>query len=97
MTQVIKTYLSGAKSNDPLYIVSVPNVLKLTKISAKGTQESLKRYEQSQKRRRRPNVTTTKIFTASYICNNLRTASLQNFHFFIMCRLSYSVLLFFYF
>ena len=85
MAQVIKKYiyLSGAKSNDPLHIVYVPNVFKFTKISAKGTQESLKRYERSQKRRRRPNVTTSKIFTAPYICNNSRMASLQNFHFFI--------------
>ena len=88
MAQVIKKYiyLSGAKSNDPLHIVYVPNVFKFTKISAKGTQESLKRYERSQKRRRRPNVTTSKIFTAPYICNNSRMASLHNFHFFIMCR-----------
>ena len=88
MAQVIKKYiyLSGAKSNDPLHIVYVPNVFKFTKISAKGTQESLKRYERSQKRRRRPNVTTSKIFTAPYICNNSRMASLHNFHFFIMYR-----------
>ena len=88
MAQVIKKYiyLSGAKSNDPLHNVYVPNVFKFTKISAKGTQESLKRYEPSQKRRRRPNVTTSKIFTAPYICNNSRMASLHNFHFFIMYR-----------
>ena len=49
MAQVIKKYiyLSGAKSNDPLHNVYVPNVFKFTKISAKGTQESLKRYAQS--------------------------------------------------
>ena len=88
MAQVKYIYLSGTKSNDPLHIVYVPNVFKFTKISAKGTQESLKRYERSQKRRRRPNVTTSKIFTAPYICNNSRMASLHNFHFFIMCRLS---------
>ena len=43
MAQVIKKYiyLSGAKSNDPLHIVYVPNVFKFIKISAKGTQESL--------------------------------------------------------
>ena len=41
MVQVIKKhiYLSGAKSNDPLHIVYVPNVFKFAKISAKGTQE----------------------------------------------------------
>ena len=86
MAQVIKKYiyLSGAKSNDPLHIVYVPNVFKFTKISAKGTQESLKRYEQSQKHGRRPNITTSKIFTAPYICNNSsRIASLHYFHFFI--------------
>ena len=90
IAQVIKKhiYLPGAKSNDPLHIVYVPNVFKFTKISAKGTQESLKWYEQSQKCRRRTTVTTSKIFTAPYICNNLRMASLQNFHFFIMCRFS---------
>ena len=51
MAQVIKKYiyLSGAKSNDPLHIVYVPNVFKFTKISAKGTQESLKQYEGAQK------------------------------------------------
>ena len=83
MAQVIKKiiYLSGAKSNDPLHIVYVPNVFKFTKISAKGTQESLKQYERAQKRRRRSNVTTSKIFTASYICNNSRMASLPYFHF----------------
>ena len=57
IAQAIKKhiYLSGTKSNDPLHIVYVPNVFKFTKISAKGTQESLKQYERSQKRRRRPN------------------------------------------
>ena len=47
MAQVIKKYiyLSGAKSNDPLHIVYVPNIFKFTKISAKGTQELLKWYE----------------------------------------------------
>ena len=41
MDQVIKKYiyLSGAKSNDPLHIVNVPNIFKFTKISVKGTQE----------------------------------------------------------
>ena len=50
MAQVIKKYIyhTGAKSNDPLYIVNVPNIFKFTKISAKGTQE----------RRRRPNITS---------------------------------------
>ena len=76
MAQVIKKYiyLSGTKSNDPLHIVNIPNIFKFTKISAKGTQE----------RRRRPNITTSKIFTAPYICNNSsRIASLHYFHFFI--------------
>ena len=31
---------------------------------------------------------TSKVFTAPYICNNSRMASLHNFHFFIMCELS---------
>ena len=37
MAQVIKKYifLSGAKSNDPLHIDYVPNVIKFTKIPAK--------------------------------------------------------------
>ena len=66
MDQVTKKYiyLSGAKSNDPLHIVYVPNVFKFTKISAKETQESLKQYERAQKSRRRSNITTSKIFTA---------------------------------
>ena len=52
MAQVIKKYIypSGAKSNDPLHIVYVPNVFKFTKILAKGTQESLKRYERERKK-----------------------------------------------
>ena len=84
MAQVIKKYihLSGTKSNDPLHIDYVPNVFKFTKISAKQTQESLKRYDQAQKLQRRPNVTTSKIFTAPYICNNPRMALLHYFHFF---------------
>ena len=51
IAQIIKNnvYLSGAKSNDPFHIVYVPNVFKFTKISAKGTQESLKQYEGAQK------------------------------------------------
>ena len=107
MAQVIKKYiyLSGAKSNDPLHIVYVPNVFKFTEISAKGTEESLKRYERTQKHRRRPSLTTSKIFTATiiftatYICNNPRMASLHYFHFFINCRNYFpcSDLLFFYF
>ena len=36
--------------NDPLYIVYVPNVFKFTKISAKGTQKSLKWYGRAQKK-----------------------------------------------
>ena len=58
----------------------------LSKEKGKGTQESLKRYERSQKRRRRPNVTTSKILTAPYICNNSRMASLHHFHFFIILQ-----------
>ena len=44
-------------------------------------------------------VTTSKIFTGTYICNNSRMASLHYFHFFIIWRnyFPYSVLLFFYF
>ena len=60
-------YLLGAKSNDPLRIVYVPNVFKFTEISAKETQQSLKWYKRAQKHRRRPNVTTSKIFTATYL------------------------------
>ena len=33
-----------------IHIVYVPNIFKFTKISAKGTQESLEWYEQAQKR-----------------------------------------------
>ena len=49
MAQVIKKYiyLPGAKLNDPLHIVYIPNVFKFTKISAKGIQESLKQYERA--------------------------------------------------
>ena len=101
MAQLIKKYiyLSGTKLNDPLHIVYVPNVFKFTKISAKGTQESLKQYGRAQKRQRRANVTTSKIFTAPYICNNSRMALLHYLHFFIICGnyFPYSVLLFFYF
>ena len=66
MAQVIKTniFLSGAKSNDPLHIDYVPNVFQFTKIPVKRTEESLKRYEREQKRQRRQNVKTKKIFTA---------------------------------
>ena len=72
MAQVIKKfiYLSGVKSNDPLHIVYIPNVINFNKISPKGTQVWFKWYERLQKPRRRPNVTTSKIFTAPYICNN---------------------------
>ena len=101
MAQVTKKYIyrSGSKSNDPLHIVYVPNVFKFTEISAKGTEESLKRYERAQKHRRRPSLTTSKIFTATYICNNPRMASLYYFHFFINCRNYFpcSDLLFFHF
>ena len=103
MSQVIKKYiyLSGEKSYDPLHVDYVPNVFKFTKISAKRTQESLRQYELTQKRQRRPNATTSKIFPAPYICNNSRMLSLHYFHYF--CNLHsfnyflYSVLLFFYF
>ena len=67
MAQVIEKYiyLAGAKSNNPLlHIDYVSNVLKLTKISAKQT----KRNERVQKRQKIPNRTTSKIFTAPYIC-----------------------------
>ena len=49
MAQVIKKYiyLSGAKSNDPLHIVYIPNVFKFNKISAKGIYCL---YEQAEKR-----------------------------------------------
>ena len=69
MAQVIKKYiyLSGAKLNNPLHIDYIPNVFKFTKNSAKRTQVSFKWYEHGQKCQRRPNVTTSKIFTASYI------------------------------
>ena len=72
--QVIKKYIffSGEKSNDPLHIDYVPNVFKFTKIPAKRTQESLERYELAQKRQRRPNLTSTKIFTAPNIYNGSR-------------------------
>ena len=39
-----------------------------------------------QKEPRRLNVTTSKIFAASYICHNSRMASLHYFHFSIICR-----------
>ena len=86
MAQVIKKYiyLSGAKPNDPLHmhIDYIPNVFKFTKLSGKQTHKSLKQYEQAQKRQRRPNITTSKTFTAPYFYNNLRMASLHYFHFF---------------
>ena len=92
-------YFSGAKSNDPLHTDYVPNVFKFTKISAKQTQESLKWYERAQKYQRRPNVTSSKIFPAPYICNNSRMALLHYFHLFYNLQKSYpySVLLFIYF
>ena len=72
--QVIKKYIlfSGEKSNDPLHIDYIPNVFKFTKIPAKRTQESLKRYERAQKRQRRPNITSSKTFAAPNICKNSR-------------------------
>ena len=71
---MIKRYifLSGAKSNDPFHIDYAPDVFKFTKIPAKRTQESLKRYERAQKRQRRPNVKMSKTFTAQNICNDSR-------------------------
>ena len=98
MAQVIKNYifLSGGKSNDPLHVDYVPNVFKFTKIPAKRTQESLKRYEWAQKRQRKQKVKTSKIFTASYISNDSRmelggqndksTWIVRLFSFFIICR-----------
>ena len=65
-----------------IHLYSSIQVFKFTKISAKRTQKSLKRYEQVQKRQRKPDVTTSKIFTAPYICNNSRMASLHYFQFF---------------
>ena len=84
IAQVIEKYiyLSGAKSNDPLHIDYIPNVFKFTKISVKRTQESLKRHKRAQKRQRRPNVASSKIFTAPYIYNNSRMVSLHYFQFF---------------
>ena len=72
----------------------VPNVFKFTKISAKQTKRY---YAQAQKHQRRPNVITSKFFTALYICNNSRMASLHYFH--LICRtyVPGSVLLFFQF
>ena len=72
--QVIKKYifLSGEKSNDPLHIDYVPNAFKFTRIPAKRTQESHKLYERAQKRQRRPNITSGKIFTAPNNCNDSR-------------------------
>ena len=85
MAHIIKKYiyLSGAKSNDPLQIY-VPNIMYSSSLrfQQKGTQGSLKRYESSQKSRRRSNVTAIKIFTAPYSCNNSRMAQLHNFNFF---------------
>ena len=84
MAQLIKKYiyLLGTKLNNPLHIDYISNVFKFTKISAKWTQESLKWYEQAQKHQRRPNIKTSKIFTAPYTCNNSRMALLHYFHFF---------------
>ena len=65
-------FLSGSKSNDLLHIYYVPNVFKFTKIPAKRTQGSLKWYERTQKCQRRPNIPTSKIFTALYISNGSR-------------------------
>ena len=88
MAQVIEKYiyLPGEKSNNPLlHIDYVSNVFKLTKISAKQTQKSLKRNERVQKRQRIPNRTTSKIFTAQhhiFVYNNSRMTLLHYFHFF---------------
>ena len=98
VVQVIKNhiFLSAAKSNDPLHIDYVPNVFKFTKIQAKRTQESLKRYERAQKGQRRQNVKTSEIFTAPCISNDSRmelgrqndkgTRIVRLFSFFIICR-----------
>ena len=48
--------------------------------------KSLKRYERAQKPQTKPNITTSKFFTAPYTCNNLRMSSLQYFHIFIIFR-----------
>ena len=81
--QAIKyIYFSGANLNDPVHIDYVANVFKFTKISAKRTQELLKQYERAEKRQRRPNITTSKIFTAPYIYKNSRMALIHYFHFF---------------
>ena len=98
VVQVIKNhiFLSAAKSNDPLHIDYVPNVFKFTKIQAKRTQESLKRYERAQKGQRRQNVKTSEIFTAPCISNDSAmelgrqndkgTRIVGLFSFFIICR-----------
>ena len=88
MAQVIKEYiyLSEAKSNYPIHIDYVPNVFKFTNISAKRTQESLKRYEGAHKHQRRPNAITSKIFAAPYIYNNSRMHRYTIFTFFLICR-----------
>ena len=72
IAQVIKKYIffSAEKSNDPLHNDYFPNVFEFAKIQAKRTQESLKRYERAQRRQKRLNVTTSKIFTAPYISND---------------------------
>ena len=97
LAQIIKNYIfpSGAKSNDPLHTDYVPNVFKFTKIPAKQTQESLKRYEQAQKHQRRQNVKTSTIFTGPYISNDSRmelgrhddkgSRIVRLFSFFIIC------------
>ena len=101
MAQVIEKYiyLSGAKSNDPLHIDYIPNVFKFTKISVKRTQESLKRHKRAQKRQRRPNVASSKIFTAPYFTIIQEWYRYTIFNFSIICRnyFSYLISLFFHF
>ena len=52
IAQVIKKYiyLWEAKLNDPLHIISVPNIFKVAKVAVTGTQKSLKRYQRPQKK-----------------------------------------------
>ena len=89
IAQVIKKYiyLSGAKSNDSLHTVSLPNIFKFTKISVKGTQNHSNGMNETKETcRRKPHITTRKIFAALYICNNSRMALLYSFDFFVICR-----------
>ena len=91
IAQVIKKhiYLSGAKSNHLLHIVYTPNVIKFTKISAKGTQESPKRYPMNDhKYVERDHASQlakssqhhTFVIIQEWLCY------IHSFHFFIICR-----------